>query len=74
MLTRIKTGIVLDAYYTPASHCSTQQMADQTQAKIRGFLSRCQLDSQLNKKGHSKQALFKMGSPRYKARNDLVAP
>lgn len=63
-LTRIKTGTLLDVHY--AGSFSLQRRANgwPTPAKIRGFLSRCQLDSWLNKKGHSKQALFKSeGAP-----------
>ena len=74
-LTRIKTGTLLDVRY--AGSFSLQRRANgwPTPAKIRGFLSRCQLDSWLNKKGHSKQASFKTeGAPSTKLEIILWLP
>lgn len=74
-LTRIKTGTLLDVNYAGSFSLQLRANGWPAPAKIRGFLIRCQLDSQLNKKGHSKQALFKTeGAPSTKLEIILLLP
>lgn len=74
-LTRIKTGTLLDVRYAGSFSLQCKANGWPALAKIRGFLSRCQLDSRLNKKRHSKQAPFKTeGAPSTKLEMILQLP